>query len=204
MCHSQTAKPRSWFPTSWNAPVPWRYLAMIRMETGTVCNSRADMERKLQLKAWNQMACVMLWHSNAYIMSNYMTFWSSSMAPKIWQQGFACHTECLGCQCSVTLRCIIPGCQGTIFWQSVKWCRKYWGIVSWVNLNLTNIGSFKWSHWTQSFIESRHEKKTSLAPWPQALWCVGPPRADAADALGWFVLKEQEAGRTKHTRLQRK
>ena len=58
---TETAKPRSWFPTSWNAPVPWRYLAMIRMETGTVCNSRADMERKLQLKAWNQMACVMLW-----------------------------------------------------------------------------------------------------------------------------------------------
>ena len=41
--------------------------------------------------------------SNAYIMSNYMTCWSSSMAQMIRQQGILCHTKCLGCQCSVML-----------------------------------------------------------------------------------------------------
>lgn len=208
MCLSQTAKPRSWFPTSWNAPVPWRYLAMIRMETGTVCNSMAGMERKLQLKA-----CGIKWLawfcdnsvSNAYIMSNYMTCWSLlSMAPKIRQQGFACHTKCLGCQCSVTLRCIIPGCQGTIFWQSVKWCRKYWGIVSWVNLNLTNIGSFKWGHWTQSFIESRHEKKTSLRLDRRLCGVLAPRARMLPMLLAGLSSKSKRPQSTKNTRLQRK
>ena len=195
MCHSQTAKPRSWFPTSWNAPVPWRYLA-IRMETGTVCNSRAGMD-----KAWNQMACVILWQFRLKCVHHFKLHdsWSSSMAPKIRQQGFTCHAKCLGCQCSVTLRCIIPACQGTIFWQSVKWCRKYWGIVSWVNPNLTNIGSFKWSHWTQSFIESRHEKRPHFALTAGFVVCWPPARGCCR--CSWLVCPQRARGR-KAQRIQ--
>lgn len=119
-------------------------------------------------------------------MSNYMTCWSSSMAPKIRLQGFACHTKCLGCQCSVTLRCIIPGCQGTIFWQSVKWCRKYWGIVSWVNQVKSLNPKFYWK-------QARKEDLTCaltagfVVCWPPARGCC---------RCSWLVCPQRARGRS--------
>ena len=175
MCHSQTAKPRSWFPTSWNAPVPWRYLA-IRMETGTVCNSMAGMERKLQLKAWNQMACVILWqfclkcvhhvklHGMMILINGSEDKTARIWVPRkmLWLPMFihvTLHHSWLPGHNILAIREMMQeilrhgelGESGGFD----NMCRPV-GTRDYCQVQISAVLSFKWSHWTQSFIESRH------------------------------------------------